>query len=129
LKFKLSDDEAAMSNKCYNAYVTAERKAASEASLGGGSSAKGKKQGPPSKSLTQALQHASHPSLVELMGVIRPQHDDQEDNEDNDQLYDAEAIAQWTAWRECLLMTRAAAAAAAAAIRLNVSQCQSVVIL
>ncbi|KAF2244658.1 hypothetical protein BU26DRAFT_522460 [Trematosphaeria pertusa] len=63
------------------------------------------KQVPPFKSLVHALQHASHPKLVELMEFIRylnANRDTDTNAEKQDVLYEPEDMERWTAWRETL---------------------------
>jgi hypothetical protein len=64
------------------------------------------KKSQPFKSLLKALQHACHRDLVELMDFIRHKNGDEDkigpSEEEDDPLWDAEAIEKWTSWRETL---------------------------
>ncbi|KAH3951816.1 hypothetical protein HBH53_059490 [Parastagonospora nodorum] len=101
--FELSDIEVGISNDTFETYQTAMRIASTE------KKSRSKKQSPPFKSLTHALQHACHPRLVELMDFIRYSDEEKKrerrgepTGEDADILYDAEHIAKWSEWRESL---------------------------
>lgn len=98
VRFSLDQDEADMSNEAFDTYTIAVRISKSEGSN------KPKEKGTQFKSLTHALQHACHPKMVDLMEYIRFSHQNQDDitSEDEDVLYDADAIAKWTEWREML---------------------------
>lgn len=88
--FELNESEADASNTAFQEYQIASGQDAEIA---------------PFKSLTQALQHARPPELVDLMESIRLWQQEQKQDhlaEDEDVLYYANAIAMWTDWRQRL---------------------------
>ena len=87
-----------MSNEAFENYVIAMRISGSEGS------SKRKEKGAQLKNLTHTLQHACHPKMVDFMEYIHLSHQSQDEMtpEDEDVLYDADAIAKWSEWWEML---------------------------
>jgi SNF2 family DNA or RNA helicase len=96
VQFRLTDEEATESDNMYMRY----RSSGGQSTTGQGQG-NARKRGKSMKHLTQALQYAYHPNLLELMEFIRFDTS-RDDEENNDTLYDPAEISYWSKWRENL---------------------------